>query len=719
MTVITKAIGRLPINKGNWDANFVNPKTGIAGYGKKFRAIRYGCELESKIENNTYDPITWDGSDTFAIDETHWLLVSGNPQNWLDGQDKQATSEQYPFNGMGRVVLKKNMVNGVNTLTQDMFYKGEAGSRVPNTNTIYVIQYDFTLGEDITVPANCVLEFDGGSISGNKTLTGNNTGISAGLVKIFNIDITFAGSWNVAEGYPEWVGTIVNSQSGTCVARAINKLYEFVDTVVLPLEGQYFSYSGNTINVKGKLKGCRTGRAYNNGTVGTYIICNNISNGQSAILVGVSGGTVADRVKTIYIENVTVRVDSNNLNKSCAIEIGAVSTIHLTNVYALNLNYRQSALTSEERQAPAEHCNYGIMFNGDSEFVEINNCTFEGSLAMYCKKSTDFFDAYTLCCITENNYGFAAIYGVIGSAVHLKNVSLNQGEYGVYLTKPPYPFVMDGFRIEQLIAGGTNFYIEGNGDVYPPKIILQNGVLNNTCNGIIVKGTGTTNVYNNAIVIVDKVTSIIGGSSESNCYIIDLSESSKWNALFKNCNISTFAKVSIQSSYSIFGLECNQNDTIGYHIENAKILHLPTLSVLRNKRYTLEGNVYRGKAIDKMAYIDATHTSTSDASAVQHHFKMTESNNTIIAYICDIKVYGNNVWGRIRLLTKYNVVDGVIQNSITRRVLSKEGDDIFSTSHQEGKITYDTASTGTGLSIFNHVQDNLIMETDVTLIVQP
>ena len=34
-------------------------------------------------------------------------------------------------------------------------------------------------------------------------MTGNNTGIEAGLVKIFNTDITLAGTWNVAEAYPE------------------------------------------------------------------------------------------------------------------------------------------------------------------------------------------------------------------------------------------------------------------------------------------------------------------------------------------------------------------------------------------------------------------------------------------------------------------------------------------------------------------------------------
>ena len=72
---------------------------------------------------------------------------------------------------MGRVVLRKNLIDGVNTLTQSMINKN---------NTIYVIQYDFTLDEDITIPENCVLEFDGGSISAgsgeNKdTITGNNT----------------------------------------------------------------------------------------------------------------------------------------------------------------------------------------------------------------------------------------------------------------------------------------------------------------------------------------------------------------------------------------------------------------------------------------------------------------------------------------------------------------------------------------------------------------
>ena len=63
-----------------------------------------------------------------------------------------------------------------NILTQDM---------INQPNTIYVIRYDFDLGEDITVPANCVLDFEGGSISNvfgnNYTLTGDNTIINSPL----------------------------------------------------------------------------------------------------------------------------------------------------------------------------------------------------------------------------------------------------------------------------------------------------------------------------------------------------------------------------------------------------------------------------------------------------------------------------------------------------------------------------------------------------------
>lgn len=97
------------------------------------------------------------------------------------------------------------MINGVNTLTQEMLPLVSGG------NTIYVIRYDFALGENITIPDNSILEFDGGSITAGNgvdmgTVSGRNTSILAGLVKIFSPQITLAGTWKVEYGHPEWFG---------------------------------------------------------------------------------------------------------------------------------------------------------------------------------------------------------------------------------------------------------------------------------------------------------------------------------------------------------------------------------------------------------------------------------------------------------------------------------------------------------------------------------
>lgn len=111
--------------------------------------------------------------------------------------------------GLNRVVLKKNIVNGKNILTQEM---------VSKSNTIYEIRYDFTLGEDVTIPNNCVLKFDGGSISGAYTITGSNTGILAGLVKIFDTNIILNGVWSVKELPVEWFGAKGNGITDDTVA---------------------------------------------------------------------------------------------------------------------------------------------------------------------------------------------------------------------------------------------------------------------------------------------------------------------------------------------------------------------------------------------------------------------------------------------------------------------------------------------------------------------
>lgn len=99
--------------------------------------------------------------------------ITVTEDNTLKFKDREYSPKDY--SGMGKKILRKHYIDGVNTLTQHMINK---------PNTIYVIRYDYCLqGQTIEIPENCVLEFDGGSLN-NGEIVFNNTELS-GLVKIY------------------------------------------------------------------------------------------------------------------------------------------------------------------------------------------------------------------------------------------------------------------------------------------------------------------------------------------------------------------------------------------------------------------------------------------------------------------------------------------------------------------------------------------------------
>ena len=101
-------------------------------------------------------------------------------------------------NGMGRIELKA-------TDNFKSVVEAQTGG-----NTVFIIKYDYTLTGDVTVPANCVLEFDGGSISGAYTITGNNTYICSKQVTIFH-NIAIAGTWKNRKVYSVWFENTTDS----------------------------------------------------------------------------------------------------------------------------------------------------------------------------------------------------------------------------------------------------------------------------------------------------------------------------------------------------------------------------------------------------------------------------------------------------------------------------------------------------------------------------
>lgn len=108
-------------------------------------------------------------------------LPDENGNSYLSFKDKRYN--KLDFSGLGKVYLRKNIINGVNTLLQKDINKD---------NTIYIIQYDYDLqGATVEIPEGCVLDFKGGSFS-NGTLSGD-FDISSDDIKIFT-NVKFNGA---------------------------------------------------------------------------------------------------------------------------------------------------------------------------------------------------------------------------------------------------------------------------------------------------------------------------------------------------------------------------------------------------------------------------------------------------------------------------------------------------------------------------------------------
>ena len=123
----------------------------------------------------------------------HGTITNAPDEEDITSQDELLKLADRPSAyGLGYCILRRNKT---------------FAEQVTKINTIYEIRYDFDLdGDSVTIPANCVLKFAGGTIN-NGTVTGNNTRIDNSTGKAFS-DVTIAGTWEVDTAYPEWFGAV-------------------------------------------------------------------------------------------------------------------------------------------------------------------------------------------------------------------------------------------------------------------------------------------------------------------------------------------------------------------------------------------------------------------------------------------------------------------------------------------------------------------------------
>lgn len=174
-------------------------------------------------------------------------------------------------------------------------------SQVTQANKIYVIHDDFTLSSNVTIPDNCVLEFDGGSVNGAYTITGNNTDIITKHNNIFSNDIGIAGTWLVDRIFSSWFKNIVGSTNKLEVI--CNFLRDDIYQELIIEQGTYnFSYENPTwssgpinlaSNTKLILNGILDFKTYNNTDACGYAIVH--AYGKSNVTITGNGKIYGDR----------------------------------------------------------------------------------------------------------------------------------------------------------------------------------------------------------------------------------------------------------------------------------------------------------------------------------------------------------------------------------------------------------------------------------------
>lgn len=171
--------------------------------------IRVMSEVVNFIQGSkkNYDSSTMQGGVYFSKDSKEILLNGESYGNAVPADEEDLTSvngvlqlkdreiNYDNFQSKGYVILRKNIVEGKNILTQEM---------INEPNTIYEIRYDFDLnGKEIIIQNNCVLRFKGGVFK-NGTIHFENTNIDANSTDIIFKNIEVTGTIIEKERYAHW-----------------------------------------------------------------------------------------------------------------------------------------------------------------------------------------------------------------------------------------------------------------------------------------------------------------------------------------------------------------------------------------------------------------------------------------------------------------------------------------------------------------------------------
>lgn len=230
MNNIQVASGEIAVIKfdGLWQKETIyNVPTNVSGLNNDVGYITNAvADLLNYYTKTEMDNALAGKQDTLVINNDDLELDPENGLQFINRENGVNT------NGMGYVILRKDKT---------------FAEQVTKMDTIYEIRYDYDLdGASVTIPAGCILRFNGGVLS-NGTLTGNNTVVKGDPVLLFS-QITFSGTWRCSS-YCEWVGGDLKKAVETFggVSLLENTDYILDETIVFPFGGEIRGFASSII----------------------------------------------------------------------------------------------------------------------------------------------------------------------------------------------------------------------------------------------------------------------------------------------------------------------------------------------------------------------------------------------------------------------------------------------------------------------------------------
>lgn len=279
--------------------------------------IRPFTRNKSEIEDS------WNIIDNiFNISNPAWRLIPPTTVNALDitsfgsvlVNDHPVWNKGFIGKSFTRSTGKNIYFNGKQWLNEDgtFIYAVSLVSNISDftkTNHIYKIVDHIDLqGETLTMPANCTLDFQGGSFS-NGTIIGSNTKIKAGLQKIFNTDITLSGTWIADSLSPEHFGIIGidATQDTTYIQKALD-CCSAINIKTVKLQNKTYQISSSLlIQSNIKLEGAAS-RVWNNGSATILSLAENV--------VGITVESTGVEINDLKITGNTTNTGISFTNKS-------------------------------------------------------------------------------------------------------------------------------------------------------------------------------------------------------------------------------------------------------------------------------------------------------------------------------------------------------------------------------------------------------------------